>query len=132
MSNPDLLRLVKLPPGMADQLKGAVEEAFKSLGNEAAVLITYYARSRHNVAINELPVGIEELDNALAEILGPARRMVVNQCAAILNKRLGVELPARTEKLSDLFRQVTNSYQRSSRADTITHRSPSLSEELRR
>lgn len=132
MSNPDLLRLVKLPPGMADQLKGAVEEAFKSLGNEAAVLITYYARSRHNVAINELPVGIEELDNALAEILGPARRMVVNQCAAILNKRLGVELPARTEKLSDLFRQVTNSYQHSSRADIITHRSPSLSEELRR
>jgi hypothetical protein len=117
MSNPDILRLVKLPPDLASELKGAVEEAFKSLGNEAAVLIAYYARSRHNIAFNDLPVGIEELDNALAEILGPARRMVVNQCAEILNKRLGVETPVRTEKLSDLFRQVAKQYQQTTRID---------------
>ncbi len=116
MSNPNTLRLVKLPSNLANQLRESVEEAFRSLGNEAAVLITYYARSRHNVAFNDLPVGIEELDNALAEILGPARRMVVNQCAEILNKRLGVETPARTEKLSDLFRQVEKQYQRTSKA----------------
>ena len=117
MSNPNILWPVKLPSDLASQLKGAVDEALKSLGNEAAVLIAYYARSRHNVAFNELPVGIEELDNALAEILGPARRMVVNQCAAILNKKLGVELPAGTEKLSDLFRQVEKQYQRTPRAN---------------
>lgn len=117
MSNPNILWPVRLPSDLANQLKGAVDEALKSLGNEAAVLIAYYARSRHNVAFNELPIGIEELDNALAEILGPARRMVVNQCAGILNKRLGVELPAGTEKLSDLFRQVEKQYQRTSRAN---------------
>lgn len=71
MSSPNILWPVKLPSDLAIQLKGAVDEALKSLGNEAAVLIAYYARSRHNVAFNELPVGIEELDNALAEILGP-------------------------------------------------------------
>lgn len=114
MSNPDLLRLVKLPPDLARELKGAVEEAFKSIGNEAAVLIAYYARSRHNVAFNELPIGVEELDSALGEIFGPARRMVVNQCAEILNKRLGVQLTPRTEKLSDLFRQVEKQYQQTS------------------
>jgi len=70
------------------------------------VLIAYYARSRHDVSVDELPVGVEELDKALAEVLGPARKLVVNQCAGILNKRLGVEVPAQTEKLSDLFRQV--------------------------
>ena len=117
MSNPNILWPVKLPSDVATQLKGAIDEALKSLGNEAAVLIAYYARSRHNVAFNELPIGIEELDNALAEILGPARRMVVNQCAGILNKKLGVELPAGTEKLSDLFHQVEKQFQRTSRSN---------------
>ena len=106
MSASRALPLVKLPADLANQLKVAVDEALKSFGNEAAVLIAYYARSRHDVAVNELPVGVEELDKALAEVLGPARKMVVNQCAGILNKRLGVEIPAKTEKLSDLFRQV--------------------------
>jgi hypothetical protein len=115
MSGPNNLPLVKLPTDLANQLKAAVEETFKSLGNEAAVLIAYYARGRHSVTFSELPVGIEELDKALAEILGPARRMVVNQCAGILNKRLGVEIPAKTEKLSDLFQQVEKMYHRPSK-----------------
>ncbi len=111
MSKPGVLPLVKLPTHLVDQLKGAVEEAFRSLGNEAAVLIMYYARSRFNVAFNEPPVGVEDLDQALAEILGPARRMVVTQCAGLLNQRLGVQVPTKTEKLSDLFRQVEKLYQ---------------------
>ncbi len=118
MSGSNNLPLIKLPTDLANQLKGAVEEAFKSLGNEAAVLITYYARARHNVTFNELPVGIEDLDKALAEILGPAQKMVVNQCAGILNKKLGVEISPRTEKLSDVFRQVEKMYNRSPRTDT--------------
>ena len=117
MSNPELLRLVKLPPDLANHLKDAVEEALKSFGNEAAVLIAYYARARHNVTFDELPAGIEELDSALAEILGPARRMVINQCAGILNKKLGVEIPAKAEKLSELFRQVEKTYRQTSSAE---------------
>jgi hypothetical protein len=122
MSGPNSLPPIKLPTDLANQLKAAVEETFRSLGNEAAVLIAYYARARHNIGFNELPIGIEELDKALAEILGPARRMVVNQCAGILNKKLGVEIPARTEKLSDLFQQVEKMYHRPSKpnvSDTL-------------
>jgi hypothetical protein len=111
MSSANQIRQVQLPPQVASQLRGAVEEALKSLGNEAAVLIMYYAKSRHEVEFDDLPSGVEELDGALTEVLGGARRMVVNQCAGILSKRLGIEVAARTEKLSDIFRQVSRLYQ---------------------
>jgi uncharacterized protein YacL (UPF0231 family) len=62
--------------------------------------------------MNKLPDGIEELDNALSEILGTGRRMVVNHCAEILTRRLGKEVRPKSDKLSDVFRQVAKIYQK--------------------
>jgi hypothetical protein len=112
MSDQNLFRLVHLPPDLARQLRDSVDEAFQSLGTATAELILHYARRRHNVDVKELPVGIDELDNALKEILGTGRRMVVNHCAEILSRRLGKDVRAKSEKLSDIFRQVAKIYQR--------------------
>jgi hypothetical protein len=112
MSDQNLFRLVHLPPDLARQLRDSVDEAFQSLGTATAELILHYARRRHNVDMKELPVGIDELDNALKEILGTGRRMVVNHCAEILSRRLGKDVRAKSEKLSDIFRQVAKIYQR--------------------
>ena len=112
MSQRGLFRLVHLPPDLARQLKDSVEEAFQALGGTTAELILHYARKRHHVDVNRLPDGIEELDNALSEILGTGRRMVVNHCAEILTKRLGKEVRPKTDKLSDIFRQVAKIYQK--------------------
>ncbi len=112
MSYRSLFRLVHLPPDLARQLRDSVEEAFQSLGGATAELILHYARRRHHADLNKLPQGIEEFDNALKEILGAGRRMVVNHCAEILTRRLGKEVRARTDKLSDLFRQVMKIYPR--------------------
>jgi hypothetical protein len=62
--------------------------------------------------MNKLPDGIEELDKALGEILGTGRRMVVNHCSEILTRRLGKEVRAKSDKLSDVFRQVAKIYQK--------------------
>jgi len=94
------------------QLKDSVEEAFQSLGSATAELILHYARRRHHVDMNKLPDGIEELDKALGEILGTGRRMVVNHCSEILTRRLGKEVRAKSDKLSDVFRQVVKIYQK--------------------
>jgi hypothetical protein len=112
MSQRGLFRLVHLPPDLATQLKDSVEEAFQSLGGATAELILHYARRRHHVDMNKLPDGIEELDKALGEILGTGRRMVVNHCAEILTRRLGKEVRAKSDKLSDIFRQVAKIYQK--------------------
>ena len=112
MSQRGLFRLVHLPPDLATQLKDSVEEAFQSLGGATAELILHYARRRHHVDMNKLPDGIEELDKALGEILGTGRRMVVNHCAELLTRRLGKEVRARSDKLSDVFRQVAKIYQK--------------------
>jgi hypothetical protein len=112
MSNPNMFRLVHLPPDLAKQLRDSVDEAFQSLGGTTAELILHYARKRHNVNLKELPVGIDELDNALGEILGTGRRMVVNHCAEILSRRLGKDVVVKSEKLSDIFRQVAKIYRR--------------------
>jgi hypothetical protein len=112
MSDQNLFRLVHLPPDLARQLRDSVDEAFQGLGTATAELILHYARRRHNVDMKELPVGIDELDNALKEILGTGRRMVVNHCAEILSRRLGKDVRAKSEKLSDIFRQVAKIYQR--------------------
>lgn len=101
-----------LPPDLARQLRDSVDEAFQSLGGATAELILHYARKRHNVNVKELPVGIDELDNALKEILGTGRRMVVNHCAEILSRRLGKDINVKSEKLSDIFKQVSKIYQR--------------------
>lgn len=106
MSRQDMLRFVHLPPDLAKQVKDSVEEAFLSLGGATAELILHYAKSRHDVEIDKLPDGIEELDNALKEILGTGRRMVVNHCSQILTRRLGKEVHTESDKLSDIFRQV--------------------------
>ena len=111
MSQRGLFRLVHLPPDLAAQLKDSVEEAFQSLGGATAELILHYARRRHHVDMNKLPDGIEELDKALGEILGTGRRMVVNHCSEILTRRLGKEVRAKSDKLSDVFRQVAKIYQ---------------------
>jgi len=113
---------VHLPPDLARQLKDSVEEAFQGLGGATAELILHYARRRHNVDMNKLPDGIEELDNALSEILGTGRRMVVNHCAEILTRRLGKEVRPKTDKLSDVFRQVAKIYQKraSTKVDETT------------
>ena len=111
MSQRGLFRLVHLPPDLATQLKDSVEEAFQSLGGATAELILHYARRRHHVDMNKLPDGIEELDKALGEILGTGRRMVVNHCSEILTRRLGKEVRAKSDKLSDVFRQVAKIYQ---------------------
>lgn len=112
MSDRSLFRLVHLPPDLAKQLRDSVEEAFQSLGGATAELILHYARTRHKVNLRELPQGIEELDRALGEILGSGRRMVVNHCAEILSRRLGKDVRAKTDKLSDIFRQVAKIYER--------------------
>jgi hypothetical protein len=112
MSDRNLFRLVHLPPDLAKQLRDSVDEAFQSLGGATAELILYYARRRHNVSLKELPVGIDELDNALKEILGNGRRMVVNHCAEILSRRLGKDIRPKSEKLSDMFLQVARIYRR--------------------
>ncbi len=119
MSDKSLFRLVHLPPDLAKQLKDSVEEAFQGLGGTTAELILHYARRRHHVDMNKLPDGIEELDNALKEILGTGRRMVVNHCAEILTRRLGKEVETKTDKLSDIFRQVVKIYRK--RALTEKH-----------
>src|SRR5207247_8624792 len=106
MSERNLFRLVHLPPDLAKQLRDSVDEAFQSLGGATAELILHYARRRHNVDMKELPLGIDELDNALKEILGRGRKMVVNHCAEILSRRLGKDISAKSEKLSDIFKQV--------------------------
>ncbi len=116
MSSRNLFKHVHLPPDLARQLRGAVEEAFQSLGGATAELILHYARRRHNVELKGLPQGIEEFDEALKEVLGTGRRMVVNQCAEVLSRRLGKEVRARTDRLSDLFRQVMKIYPRISSA----------------
>jgi hypothetical protein len=122
MSQRGLFRLVHLPPDLARQLKDSVEEAFQGLGGATAELILHYARRRHGVDMNKLPDGIEELDNALNEILGTGRRMVVNHCAEILTRSLGKEIRAKSDKLSDIFRQVARIYQKraSIQEDEIT------------
>lgn len=107
-----MFRLIHLPPDLAKQLRDSVDEAFQSLGGATAELILHYARRRHNVDMKELPVGIDELDSALKEILGTGRRMVVNNCVEILSRRLGKDLNVKSEKLSDIFRQVAKIYQR--------------------
>ena len=112
MSQRGLFRLVHLPPDLAMQLKDSVEEAFQSLGGATAELILHYARRRHHVDMSKLPDGIEELDKALGEILGTGRRMVVNHCSEILTRRLGKEVRAKSDKLSDVFRQVAKIYQK--------------------
>jgi hypothetical protein len=112
MSQRGLFRLVHLPPDLAMQLKDSVEEAFQSLGSATAELILHYARRRHHVDMSKLPDGIEELDKALGEILGTGRRMVVNHCSEILTRRLGKEVRAKSDKLSDVFRQVVKIYQK--------------------
>jgi hypothetical protein len=112
MSDPSLFRLVHLPPDLAKQLRDSVDEAFQGLGTTTAELILHYARVRHNVDVKELPAGIDELDSALKEILGSGRRMVVNHCAEILSRRLGKDVRAKSEKLSDIFRQVAKIYQK--------------------
>ncbi len=112
MSERNLFRLVHLPPDLAKQLRDSVDEAFQSLGGATAELILHYARRRHNVDMKELPLGIDELDNALKEILGSGRKMVVNHCAEILSRRLGKDIRAKSEKLSDIFKQVAKIYQR--------------------
>ncbi|HEX4919713.1 MAG TPA: hypothetical protein VFV92_03135 [Candidatus Bathyarchaeia archaeon] len=106
----NLFRLVHLPPDLAQQLRDSVEEAFQGLGGATAELILHYARRSHNVNVKELPIGIDELDNALREVLGPGRRMVVNHCAEILGRRLGKDVKVKTEKLADVFRQVVKIY----------------------
>ncbi len=112
MPSRNLFRLVHLPPDLARQLRDSVEEAFQSLGGATAELILYYVRRRHNVDLKGLPQGIEEFDQALKEILGSGRRMVVNHCAEVLTRRLGKEVRAKTDTLSDLFRQVAKIYPR--------------------
>lgn len=112
MSNRGLFRLVHLPPDLAKQLRDSVDEAFQSLGGATAELLLHYARQRHHADLKKLPEGIEEFDNALKEILGTGRRMVVNHCAAVLSRRLGKDVRARTDKLSDVFRQVMKIYPR--------------------
>ena len=112
MSDRSLFRLVHLPPELAQQLRDSVEEAFQSLGGATAELILHYARRTHNVNLKELPLGIEELDNALKDILGTGRRMVVNHCAEILSRRLGKDVKVKTEKLSEVFRQVVKIYEK--------------------
>jgi len=112
MSSGGLFRLVHLPPDLAQQLKDSVEEAFQGLGGATAELILHYARRRHGVDMSKLPEGIGELDRALNEILGPGRKMVVNHCASILSRRLGKDIYVKTEKLSDIFKQVTKIYEK--------------------
>jgi hypothetical protein len=112
MSYSGLFKFVHLPPDLAQQLKDSVEEAFQGLGGATAELILHYARRKHGVDMNKLPQGIEELDKALNEILGPGRKMVVNHCASILSRRLGKDIYVKTEKLSDIFKQVTKIYQK--------------------
>src|SRR5260370_16403138 len=103
MSERGLFRLVHLPPDLAMQLKDSVEEAFQGLGGATAELILHYARRRHHVDMNKLPDGIEELDNALGEILGAGRRMGLNPCAEIRFRRCGKEIRPKANKIPHVF-----------------------------
>jgi len=60
--------------------------------------------------MSKLPEGIDDLDRSLKEVLGSGRRIVVNNCAEILSRKLGKDIVARTDKLSDIFKQVLNVY----------------------
>src|SRR5213594_1653212 len=113
MPSRSLFRLFHVPPDLAAQLRESVDEDFQSLGGTTAELLLHYARRRHHVNMKDLPRGIDELDKALKEMLGSGRRIVVNQCAEILSRRLGKDIHARTDKLSDVFRQVLKVYTRS-------------------
>ena len=110
MPKPSIFRLVHLPPDLAQQLKESVDEAFQSLGSATAELVLHYARQKHHVNMSQLPEGIEELDKALKEMLGTGSRIVVNNCAQILSRRLGKDIQARSNKLTDVFRQVLKVY----------------------
>src|SRR5436309_13544237 len=104
MSQRGLFRLVHLPPDLAMQLKDSVEEAFQGLGGATAELILHYARRRHQVDMNKLPDGIEDLDNALSEILGTGVISVVNHSAEIMTSRLGREVRPTSDNLSADYR----------------------------
>lgn len=108
----DLFRLVHVPPDMAHQIRESVEEAFQSLGGATAELLLHYARERHHVSMSKLPEGIEDLDKSLKEVLGAGRRIVVNNCAEILSRKLGKDIIAKTDKLSDIFKQVLTVYRK--------------------
>lgn len=110
MPKPSIFRLVHLPPDLASQMRDSVDEAFQSLGSATAELVLHYARLKHHVNVSELPEGIEELDKALKEMLGTGSRIVVNNCAQILSRRLGKDIQAKTNKLADVFRQVLKVY----------------------
>src|SRR2546427_4045771 len=110
MPSRSLFRLLHVPPDLAAQLRESVDEAFQSLGGTTAELLLHYARQRHHVNMKDLPLGIDELDKALKEMLGTGRRLVVDQCAEILSRRLGKNIQARTDRLSDVFRQVLKVY----------------------
>src|SRR5712692_9116677 len=110
MSQRGLFRLVHLPPDLAMQLKDSVEEAFQSLGSATAELILHYARRRNHVDMNKLTDGIEELDKVLGEILGSGSSMFVNHCSDIFTRRLVNDIRPRSDKLSDIFRQVAKIY----------------------
>jgi len=110
MPSRSLFRLLHVPPDLAAQLRESVDEAFQSLGGTTAELLLHYARQRHHVNMKDLPRGIDELDKALKEMLGTGRRLVVDQCAEILSRRLGKNIQARTDRLSDVFRQVLKVY----------------------
>jgi hypothetical protein len=110
MPSRNFFRLVHLPPDLGAQLRESVDEAFQSLGGATAELLLHYARQRHHVDMKDLPRGIDELDKALKEMLGTGRRLVVNHCAEILSRRIGKDIQARTDKLSDVFRQVLKVY----------------------
>ena len=110
MPSRSLFRLLHVPPDLAAQLRESVDEAFQSLGGTTAELLLHYARQRHHVNMKDLPRAIDELDKALKEMLGTGRRLVVDQCAEILSRRLGKNIQARTDRLSDVFRQVLKVY----------------------
>src|SRR5438445_10920726 len=103
-------RLLHVPPDLAAQLRESVDEAFQSLGGTTAEPLLHYARQRHHVNMKDVPRGIDELDNALKDMLGAGRRLVVDQCADILSRRLGKNIQSRTDRLSDVFRQFLKVY----------------------
>lgn len=66
MSNPNILGPVKLPSDLATQLKGAVDEALKSLGNEAAVLEWNY-----RLELRNSPISFAKSKSSTEEHRGP-------------------------------------------------------------
>src|SRR5213595_3280446 len=113
MSERNLFRLVHLPPDLAKQLRDSVDEAFQSLGGATAELILHYARRRHNVDMKELPLGIDELDNALKEILGSGRKMVVT----IAPRYLAGDSAKTSEQSRKSFRTFSSRLRRSIRGE---------------